>query len=221
MPVIYRYFSGDSFTLFPNGTGTGFPSSTTSLFVPTPPSILQLTNQQLFRSPRRTSSSSLPGRLNRALSLGTIPSLARAGKAVERRGPLDLDSFHSKYFGGGSLILFLDTVGQICSTAAGKRSLFWLWYLIYLGKLRLFSCLNLKPLPFRGWWQDDAVTFFKDRPLLAEPSRFKLFCSCFLDSGYLFSGSRPASQSSQSKESPTSGNALRLLNEHLCRICSG
>ncbi|XP_015738162.1 transmembrane protein 201 isoform X2 [Coturnix japonica] len=73
-----RYFSGDSFALFPNGTGTGFPSSTTSLFVPTPPSILQLTNQQLFRSPRRTSSSSLPGRLNRALSLGTIPSLARA-----------------------------------------------------------------------------------------------------------------------------------------------
>ncbi|KAI6073633.1 Transmembrane protein 201 [Aix galericulata] len=75
-----RYLSGDSITLFSNGTGTGFPSSATSLFVPTPPSILQLTNQQLFRSPRRTSSSSLPGRLNRALSLGTIPSLARAGK---------------------------------------------------------------------------------------------------------------------------------------------
>ncbi|XP_035757731.1 transmembrane protein 201 isoform X3 [Egretta garzetta] len=73
-----RYLSGDSITLFPSGTGTGFPSSATSLFVPTPPSILQLTNQQLFRSPRRTSSSSLPGRLNRALSLGTIPSLARA-----------------------------------------------------------------------------------------------------------------------------------------------
>lgn len=80
MPVICRYLSGDSITLFSNGTGTGFPSSATSLFVPTPPSILQLTNQQLFRSPRRTSSSSLPGRLNRALSLGTIPSLARAGK---------------------------------------------------------------------------------------------------------------------------------------------
>ncbi|NXV82260.1 TM201 protein, partial [Atlantisia rogersi] len=73
-----RYLSGDSITLFPSGTGTGFPSSTTSLFVPTPPSILQLTNQQLFRSPRRTTPSSLPGRLNKALSLGTIPSLARA-----------------------------------------------------------------------------------------------------------------------------------------------
>ncbi|NWV42855.1 TM201 protein, partial [Grantiella picta] len=73
-----RYLSGDSVTLFPSGPGTAFPSPATSLFVPTPPSILHLTNQQLFRSPRRTSSSSLPGRLNRALSLGTIPSLARA-----------------------------------------------------------------------------------------------------------------------------------------------
>ncbi|NXA55312.1 TM201 protein, partial [Nothocercus julius] len=73
-----RYLSGDSVTLFPNGTASGFPSSATSLFIPTPPSILHLTNPQLFRSPRRTSSSSLPGRLNRALSLGTIPSLARA-----------------------------------------------------------------------------------------------------------------------------------------------
>lgn len=148
MPVIYRYFSGDSFTLFPNGTGAGFPSSTTSLFVPTPPSILQLTNQQLFRSPRRTSSSSLPGRLNRALSLGTIPSLARAGKARERRNPLHLDSFHSKYSRGGSLILFLETVGQICSTAAGKRSLFWLWYLyILLRKMETFFLPKLKTPP--------------------------------------------------------------------------
>ncbi|NXH23221.1 TM201 protein, partial [Bucco capensis] len=73
-----RYLSGDSITLFPSGTGAGFPSSATSVFVPTPPNILQLTNHQLFRSPCRTTSSSLPGRLNRALSLGTIPSLARA-----------------------------------------------------------------------------------------------------------------------------------------------
>ncbi|XP_071305383.1 transmembrane protein 201 [Agelaius tricolor] len=73
-----RYLSGDSITVFPSSPGTAFPSPATSLFVPTPPSILHLTNQQLFRSPRRTGSSSLPGRLNRALSLGTIPSLARA-----------------------------------------------------------------------------------------------------------------------------------------------
>ncbi|XP_063273642.1 transmembrane protein 201 isoform X2 [Prinia subflava] len=73
-----RFLSGDSITVFPSSPGTAFPSPAASLFVPTPPSILHLTNQQLFRSPRRTSSSSLPGRLNRALSLGTIPSLARA-----------------------------------------------------------------------------------------------------------------------------------------------
>ncbi|NWJ02940.1 TM201 protein, partial [Crypturellus undulatus] len=73
-----RYLSGDSVTLFPNGAATSFPPPAPSLFIPTPPSILHLSNQQLFRSPRRTSSSSLPGRLNRALSLGTIPSLARA-----------------------------------------------------------------------------------------------------------------------------------------------
>ncbi|NXI45603.1 TM201 protein, partial [Galbula dea] len=73
-----RYLSGDSVALFTSGTGAGFPSSATSAFVPTPPSTLQLTEQQLFRSPCRTTSSSLPGRLNRALSLGTIPSLARA-----------------------------------------------------------------------------------------------------------------------------------------------
>ncbi|XP_032935314.1 transmembrane protein 201 isoform X1 [Catharus ustulatus] len=73
-----RFLSGDSISVFPSSPGTAFPSPAASLFVPTPPSILHLTNQQLFRSPRRTSSSSLPGRLNRALSLGTIPSLARA-----------------------------------------------------------------------------------------------------------------------------------------------
>nr|XP_042708837.1 transmembrane protein 201 isoform X5 [Chrysemys picta bellii] len=74
-----RFLSGDSVALFPNGSGIGFPCSAASpsVFIPTPPSILQLTNQQFFRSPRRASSSSLPGRLNRALSLGTIPSLAR------------------------------------------------------------------------------------------------------------------------------------------------
>uniref|UniRef100_A0A8D2MFQ2 Transmembrane protein 201 n=1 Tax=Zonotrichia albicollis TaxID=44394 RepID=A0A8D2MFQ2_ZONAL len=75
-----RYLSGDSITVFPSSPGPAFPSPATSLFVPTPPSILHLTNQQLFRAPRRTGSSSLPGRLNRALSLGTIPSLARAGE---------------------------------------------------------------------------------------------------------------------------------------------
>lgn len=66
--------------MFPSGAEFSFAYPSPPLpFVPTPPSILQL-NQRLFCSPRRTSSSSLPGRLNRALSLGTIPSLARTGK---------------------------------------------------------------------------------------------------------------------------------------------
>ncbi|XP_053137064.1 transmembrane protein 201 isoform X2 [Hemicordylus capensis] len=74
-----RYLSGDSVAAVPNGTEIGFPylPASPSMFIPTPPSILQL-SQQCFRSPRRMSSSSLPGQLNRALSLGTIPSLARA-----------------------------------------------------------------------------------------------------------------------------------------------
>ncbi|KAL8198347.1 UNVERIFIED_CONTAM: hypothetical protein K2H54_006163 [Gekko kuhli] len=73
------YLPGDPVAAFPNSATTGFPypQAASSVFIPTPPSILPFTNQQFFHSPRRTSSSSLPGRLNRALSLGTIPSLAR------------------------------------------------------------------------------------------------------------------------------------------------
>ncbi|KAM5246999.1 transmembrane protein 201 isoform 2-T2 [Ctenodactylus gundi] len=78
-----RYFAGDSASLFPSSPSLAMPSpsvtgSSPSLFVPTPPGFLPLTSQQLFRSPRRASPSSLPGRLSRALSLGTIPPLARA-----------------------------------------------------------------------------------------------------------------------------------------------
>ncbi|XP_051029786.1 transmembrane protein 201 isoform X2 [Phodopus roborovskii] len=77
-----RYFSGDSAGLFPSSPSLAMScpsitSSPASLFIPTPPGFLPLTKQQLFRSPRRVSPSSLPGRLSRALSLGTIPSLTR------------------------------------------------------------------------------------------------------------------------------------------------
>ncbi|XP_052572614.1 transmembrane protein 201 isoform X1 [Peromyscus californicus insignis] len=77
-----RYFSGDSASLFPSSPSLAIPcpsitASPASLFIPTPPGFLPLTKQQLFRSPRRVSPSSLPGRLSRALSLGTIPSLTR------------------------------------------------------------------------------------------------------------------------------------------------
>ncbi|KAM8754754.1 transmembrane protein 201 [Acanthopagrus schlegelii] len=47
-------------------------------FIPTPPpNLSQLINRQQSPRERKVSPSSLPGRLNRALSLGTIPSLSR------------------------------------------------------------------------------------------------------------------------------------------------
>ncbi|KAM9706466.1 transmembrane protein 201 isoform 2-T2 [Dama dama] len=80
-----RCFPGDSAGLFPTGPSLAIPcpslsitGPSPSLFVPAPPGFLPIANQQLFRSPRRASPSSLPGRLSRALSLGTIPSLTRA-----------------------------------------------------------------------------------------------------------------------------------------------
>ncbi|XP_069893399.1 transmembrane protein 201 isoform X2 [Dipodomys merriami] len=77
-----RCFPGDSAGLFPSSPRLAVSYSSTtgsspSLFIPTPPGFLPLAGQQLFRSPRRASPSSLPGRLSRALSLGTIPSLTR------------------------------------------------------------------------------------------------------------------------------------------------
>ncbi|XP_019495380.1 PREDICTED: transmembrane protein 201 isoform X3 [Hipposideros armiger] len=78
-----RYFPGDSAGLFPARPSLAIPcpsvtGSSPSLFIPAPPGFLPLANQQLFRSPRRASPSSLPSHLSRALSLGTIPSLTRA-----------------------------------------------------------------------------------------------------------------------------------------------
>ncbi|XP_058575167.1 transmembrane protein 201 [Neofelis nebulosa] len=78
-----RCFPRDSAGLFPTSPGLAVPCPSAtgpspSLFIPAPPGFLPLASQQLFRSPRRASPSSLPGRLSRALSLGTIPSLTRA-----------------------------------------------------------------------------------------------------------------------------------------------
>ncbi|XP_037684513.1 transmembrane protein 201 isoform X2 [Choloepus didactylus] len=72
-----RYFPGDVAGLFPAVPGLSVGGSLPPLFVPSPPGLLPLTGQQLFRTPRRASPSSLPGRLSRALSLGTVPSLTR------------------------------------------------------------------------------------------------------------------------------------------------
>ncbi|KAJ1145139.1 hypothetical protein NDU88_011431 [Pleurodeles waltl] len=71
-----RFLSGDSLTPFQNTVPRD--SSDPLPFLLTPPGMLQMMNQNFYRNPRRSSPSSLRGRLNRALSLGTIPSLARA-----------------------------------------------------------------------------------------------------------------------------------------------
>ncbi|KAG5282257.1 hypothetical protein AALO_G00054010 [Alosa alosa] len=72
-----RYLSGGSVCGGPSALLT-MPMSGSSTFVPTPPPNLShlITRQQSQRA-RKASPSSLPGRLNRALSLGTIPSLTR------------------------------------------------------------------------------------------------------------------------------------------------
>ncbi|XP_060614931.2 transmembrane protein 201 isoform X2 [Anolis sagrei] len=76
-----RHFSDDAIPIpLDSGAELGFafppPLPSPAAFFPARPYALPFA-PPLFRSPRRTSSSSLPGRLNRALSLGTTPSLAR------------------------------------------------------------------------------------------------------------------------------------------------
>ncbi|XP_031422136.1 transmembrane protein 201 isoform X2 [Clupea harengus] len=72
-----RYLSGGSVCGGPSAL-LSMPVSGSTTFVPTPPPNLShlITRQQSQRA-RKASPSSLPGRLNRALSLGTIPSLTR------------------------------------------------------------------------------------------------------------------------------------------------
>ncbi|XP_056589192.1 transmembrane protein 201 [Triplophysa dalaica] len=76
-----RYLSSSSPELYYSNRSPllSTPASGSSSFIPTPPPNLSqlLVRQQIHRT-RKASPSSLPGRLNRALSLGTIPSLARA-----------------------------------------------------------------------------------------------------------------------------------------------
>ncbi|KAG9269717.1 transmembrane protein 201 isoform X2 [Astyanax mexicanus] len=71
-----RYLSGSSVGICYSGQSSLLSGS--SSFIPTPPPNLpQLLAHQQSHKTRKASPSSLPGRLNRALSLGTIPSLAR------------------------------------------------------------------------------------------------------------------------------------------------
>ncbi|XP_053547413.1 transmembrane protein 201 isoform X2 [Bombina bombina] len=74
-----RFTSGNTVSTFGSVVSTGGSglSSFPSPLLSTPPGLLQLVNQQMYQSQRKSSPSSLPGRLSRALSLGTIPSLSR------------------------------------------------------------------------------------------------------------------------------------------------
>ena len=57
-----------------------YPGLTDPFIPPPPPSLSKLAPGRRAPPERRASPSSLPGRLNRALCLGTIPSLTRTGK---------------------------------------------------------------------------------------------------------------------------------------------
>lgn len=87
--VCCRYLSSSSPELYYSNRSPllSTPASGSSSFIPTPPPNLSqlLVRQQIHRT-RKASPSSLPGRLNRALSLGTIPSLARAGECMSAAG---------------------------------------------------------------------------------------------------------------------------------------
>ncbi|XP_041062384.1 transmembrane protein 201 isoform X2 [Carcharodon carcharias] len=101
-----RYLSGESVNSFcSDGALSPCASSLASSFIPIPPSIPQLARQQLCRTTRRNSPCSLPGRLNRALSLGTIPSLTRtesgylfSGSRPPSQTTVGKDSPPSDYF---------------------------------------------------------------------------------------------------------------------------
>ncbi|XP_016809153.1 transmembrane protein 201 isoform X5 [Pan troglodytes] len=120
-----RFFPGDSAGLFPTSPSLAIPhpsvgGSPASLFIPSPPSFLPLANQQLFRSPRRTSPSSLPGRLSRALSLGTIPSLTRADlrSKLERGSACSNRSIKKEDDSSQSSTCVVDTTTRGCSEEA-------------------------------------------------------------------------------------------------------
>ena len=77
-----RYLSGGSpGHLYGLGPSPFVSPVSPAFFVPTPPpNLSRLISRQQGSRERRASPSSLPGRLNRALFLGTIPSLARTGE---------------------------------------------------------------------------------------------------------------------------------------------
>ncbi|CAN2388087.1 Transmembrane protein 201 [Pristimantis euphronides] len=100
-----RYLSGDLVSSFGRMySSIVLPDQPTPL-LSTPPGLMHLLSQTAYRCERKASPSSLPGRLNRALSLGTIPSLARAdsgylfsGSRPASRSSVRKESPGSDYF---------------------------------------------------------------------------------------------------------------------------
>ncbi|KAM3922188.1 transmembrane protein 201 isoform 2-T2 [Leptodactylus fuscus] len=103
-----RYLSGDSVSLFGRMNGSIFLPDQPTPLLSTPPGLLHLLSQPAYRSERKASPSSLPGRLNRALSLGTIPSLARADSGYLFSGsrPASRSSVHKESPGSDYFSLF-------------------------------------------------------------------------------------------------------------------
>ncbi|XP_075897944.1 transmembrane protein 201 [Nelusetta ayraudi] len=99
-----RYLSGGS-AAPPLGSlqPSLFPVDLTDSFVPSPPpNLSKLINRPQSPRERKASPSSLPSRLSRALSLGTIPSISRTGSGYlfsgSRPGSTYKDSPPSDYF---------------------------------------------------------------------------------------------------------------------------
>ncbi|XP_069545089.1 transmembrane protein 201 [Brachyistius frenatus] len=72
-----RYLAGSSAVPFSSQPPLYCPDLTDSFIPSPPPNLSKLINRQQGPCERKASPSSLPGRLNRALCLGTIPSLTR------------------------------------------------------------------------------------------------------------------------------------------------
>ncbi|XP_045155058.1 transmembrane protein 201 [Echinops telfairi] len=126
-----RYFPGDPAGLFPTVPSLAIPypgvgATSPALLIPAPPGFLPLASQQLFRSPRRASPSSLPGRLHRALSLGTMPSLTRADSGYLFSGSrppsqVSPSAFFSPLSGSGPSSPAPSVAGSMASSSSSLR----------------------------------------------------------------------------------------------------
>lgn len=79
-----RYLAGGSAAPPFSSQPPLFPLDQVDSFIPCPPpNLSKLINRPRSPRERKASPSSLPGRLSRALSLGTIPSISRTGRVLD------------------------------------------------------------------------------------------------------------------------------------------